>query len=94
MYARVVTGRLKPATIDQALRLLDADIRPLLSSRPGFQGWDLLVERPTGSFQAITRWSCLVEAEGASRDGFTDRAGLLAGLLEGEVSQALFEVLA
>jgi hypothetical protein len=32
-----------------------------------------------------------VEAEGAARDGFADRAGMLAGLLEGGPTQAIFE---
>ena len=44
-------------------------------------------------FHAITRWSSLVEAEGASRDGFGDRAGMLAGMLDGGLDQAVFEVL-
>ncbi len=68
------------------------EIRSHVAARPGFQSWELLVERQSGQFQAVSRWGCLVEAEGASRDGFTDRAGMLGGLLEGELEQTLYEV--
>ena len=93
MYARVVTGRLKPESLDRGLAILERDVRPLVSARAGFCDWALLVERATGRFQAISRWGSRVEAEGASRDGFTDRAGLLAGALEGELEQTLYDVL-
>jgi hypothetical protein len=92
MYARVITGRLKLATLDRGLTILEGQVRPHVAARPGFQRWELLVERETGRFQAISHWGSLVEAEGASRDGFTDRAGMLAGLLEEGVAQTLFEV--
>ncbi len=51
-------------------------------------------QRARGRFHAITRRSSLVEAAGASRDGFGDRAGLLAGLPDGAFDQAVFAVLA
>lgn len=94
MYVRVVTGRLRPETLDRSLAILAGEVRPHISARAGFQGWELLVARASGRFHAITRWSSLVEAEGASRDGFGDRAGLLDGLLDGGLDQAVFEVLA
>ena len=93
MYARSVTGRLKLASLEHGLLLLDRDVRPLVGTRPGFQGWELLVDRASGRFQAVSYWGCRTEAEGAGRDGFTDRAGALASLLEGPVNQVLFEVL-
>ncbi len=94
MYARVVTGHLRPESLDRGLAVLEGEVRPHVSARAGFRGWELLVARASGRFHAITRWSSLVEAEAASRDGFGDRAGLLAGLLDGELDQAVFAVLA
>lgn len=92
MYARVVTGRLKPEALDRGLAILEGQVRPHVAARPGFVRWSLLIERETGRFQAITSWGSRVEAEGASRDGFTDRAGLLAGTLDGELEQTLYDV--
>ena len=94
MYVRVVAGHLKVASLERALAVLEREVRPLVSARPGCRGWELLVARDSGAFRTITRWSSRVEAEGASRDGFADRAGLLAGLLDGEIEQTLFEVVA
>lgn len=94
MYARVVTGRLNSAALERGIAVLEKQIRPHVSKRPGFQRWELLIVRASGTFQVITYWSSQVEAEGASRDGFTDRARMLDNLLEGELAQTLFEVLA
>ncbi len=94
MYARVVIGRLRTDTPDRALTVLERAARPHVSARPGFRGWELLVASASGQFQAITRWASRVEAEGAARDGFTDRADMLAGLLEGGLTQAVFESVA
>ena len=94
MYARVVTGCLHPAALDRGLAVLEQDIRPHLSRRPGFAGWELLVDRDSGAFHAVTRWASRTEALGAARDGFQDRAGLLGGLVDGPLVQGLFEVLA
>lgn len=93
MYARVVTGRLRVASLERGLAVLEHEVRPHVSARPGFRRWELLVERETGRFQAVTHWSSRVEAEGASRDGFGDRAGMLDSLVDGEMGQTLFEVL-
>ena len=92
MFARVVVGTVKPHLLDRSIAILEGQIRPHLLGRPGCRGWELFIDRETGRFQAITRWASLVEAQGASRDGFTDRAGLLAAALAGEVEQMLYEV--
>jgi len=47
MYARVITGRLKLATLDRGLTILEGQVRPHVAARPGFQRWELLVERET-----------------------------------------------
>jgi hypothetical protein len=92
MYVRVVTGCLKLPTLDRGLGVLERDIRPHVGARSGFAGWELFVDRSTGAFHAVTRWTSETEALGAAKDGFSDRAGMLRGLLEGEVTQAIFEV--
>lgn len=92
MYARVVTARLKLATIDRGLHILSSQVRPDVSRRPGFQGWELLVDRQTGHIQAITRWSSAIEAQGAARDGFRERTGMLDDLLEGTATETIFEI--
>lgn len=92
MYARVVTARLKLATIDRGLQILSNQVRSDISRHPGFQGWELLVDRQTGAIQAITHWSSAIEARGAARDGFRERTGMLDNLLEGVTTETLFEV--
>lgn len=92
LYARVVTGGLKTEALGRGLAILERDVRPPVGARAGFRGWALLVERATGRFRAISRWGSRVESEGATRDGFTDRAGLLAGTPEGELEQTRYDV--
>ena len=92
MYARVVTGRFQDTAIDRGIAVLEGEVRPHIATRAGFISWSLLIARETGRFQAITFWVSRVEADGASRDGFSDRAGMLGGLLEGELEQTLYEV--
>jgi hypothetical protein len=92
MFARIVTGSLRLEALDRGVAILEGQVRPHVAARPGFLGWELLIDRETGHFQALTRWGSRVEAEGASRDGFSDRAGMLTGALDGDVAQTLFEV--
>lgn len=92
MYARVVTGRFQDTAMDRGIAVLEGEVRPHIATRAGFISWSLLIARETGRFQAITFWGSLVEANSASRDGFTDRAGMLRGLLAGELEQTLYEV--
>jgi len=87
----IATAQLKLVTIDRGVCALEMRVRPEISQRASLQGWGLLVDRATGHFQAITRWSSKTAALGAVRDDFNERAGALDGLLDGTASQALFE---
>jgi len=92
MYARVVTAQLKPAAIEQGLRTLEEQVRPNVSKQPGFQGWELLVDRKTGQMQAITRFASEAEAQAAAQGSYRERAAMLDGMLDGATTQAIFEV--
>ena len=92
MYARVVTATFKPATMERGLHTLQDEVRPNVTKQPGFQGWEVLIDRQTGFTQTTTRWATEAEAKAAAKEGFRERTAMLEGLLEGTTSQAVYEV--
>src|SRR5919202_6360637 len=93
MYARVVQSQLKAEALARGVQVVQEQVLPDLRRDPGFQGTQLLIERPTGRVVAITRYASEEAAREAQEQGFRRRVGLLEGLLAGQPSAGIYEVL-
>ncbi len=57
MHARVITVRVPPARLADAVRIVREVVVPPLQQRPGFQHFLLLTDPATGTVIAISRWA-------------------------------------
>jgi heme-degrading monooxygenase HmoA len=67
MHARVTMIEGKPESIDEAVRLAESEVLPLLEQQQGFKGFTLHVNRSTGKAIGTSYWESQ-EAMDASED--------------------------
>jgi heme-degrading monooxygenase HmoA len=68
MYARLATGSISPAKIDEAVRLWRESVAPSAKQQKGFKSARLLVDRRTGKITSIGFWESETDLQ-ASRGG-------------------------
>jgi heme-degrading monooxygenase HmoA len=56
MYARVVTGQVAPARLDEVIALWQNSVAPSVMQQPGFVNVRLLVDRATGKIKTMGVW--------------------------------------
>ena len=94
MYARVITSQLEPSTTDEAVRIWQESVTPLLKGRPGFKGAYLLGDRNTGRGVTVTLWETAADASGMDTSGAYQQAiSHFAKLFTAPPTREQFEVL-
>lgn len=91
-FARIVTGQFKPASIDEGVRVLNEKIAPNLKQQPGFQNWELLVNRTTGKMASVSHFATETDAQAGGPTGFNERVALIEPYLNGPSHLEIYEV--
>jgi heme-degrading monooxygenase HmoA len=91
-YARVVTARFKPATIDEGIRVMNERVQPNLKHKQGFQSWELLVNRKTGNMASVSHFATEEDAQAGGDQEFQDRTAMMERFLDGSTHLEIYEV--
>jgi hypothetical protein len=57
MYARIITVRVAPERLDEAIQLWHAAVAPSVRQQPGFRNARFFVERATGRITSMGLWA-------------------------------------
>ncbi len=93
MFARAVNVQFQSGKVDEASRIVEDSIVPVLKEQKGFKGQLLLTQRDTGKAISINLW----EAEGdltafETNPLYRELMGKLAGVLAGSPAGERYEV--
>ncbi len=91
-FARIVTGQLKPASIDEGVRLMNEMVAPNLKKQPGFQKWELLVNRETGKMASVSHFATKADAQAGGPSGLKERVSMIESHLDGPSHLEIYEV--
>jgi heme-degrading monooxygenase HmoA len=91
-FARIVTAQLKPTTIDEGVRVLNEQVAPNLKQQPGFQNWELLVNRTTGKMASVSHFATEADAQAGGQAGLKERVAMIAPYLDGPTQLEIYEV--
>ncbi|HEX7101505.1 MAG TPA: hypothetical protein VF201_02565 [Nitrolancea sp.] len=91
-FARMVTAQLKPAKIDEGVRVLNEQIAPNLKKQPGFQNWELMVNRSTGKMASVSHFATEADAQAGGPSGLTEREAMVKPYLDGPSHLEIYEV--
>jgi heme-degrading monooxygenase HmoA len=83
MHARMTRSRVAPATVDEAIGIVETAILPAAREQPGYQGYIHLVDRATGEGVSITLWASADEMRaGETSPYYRDQIGKVRALLD------------
>jgi hypothetical protein len=93
MFARAVNVEFRSGKVDEASRIVQEDIVPVLKAQKGFKGQLLLTQRDTGKAISLNLW----ETEGdltafETMPVYGELMGKLAGVLAGPPAGERYEV--
>jgi heme-degrading monooxygenase HmoA len=91
-YARIVTGQLKSATIDEGVRAFTEKVTPNLKKQPGFKSAELLVNRKTGKMASVSHFASEADAQAGGQAGLKERVAMLEPYLDGPTHLEIYEV--
>lgn len=69
MYARVVTGQVRPDKVGEAIQHFRGSVVPALKQRPGHQGSRLLTDPKTGKLVVVSFWDAEPEMLAGDKSG-------------------------
>ena len=93
MFARAVNVQFQSGKVDEASRIVEEAIVPVLKERKGFKGQLLLAQRDTGKAISLNLWE--TEADLAAFEAsplYRELMGKLAGVLAGPPAGECYEV--
>jgi heme-degrading monooxygenase HmoA len=91
-YARVVTAQFKPATMAEGIRVMHERVQPNLTQQPGFQSWELLVDRTSGKVASVSHFATEADAQAGGDQAFQDRTAMIERYLDGSTHLDIYEV--
>ena len=91
MYARSTTIRGKPENIDDGLRFVETEVRPLIETIDGCRGMSVLVNRDTGECIATSSWDSQ-ESMRASDDQLRPKRDRGSEVFEGDLQVDEWEI--
>ncbi len=93
MHAGVVVVQVQPGKEDEAIRLYQAELVPVLQQQSGYQGGYLLVNRGTGQAITIGLWESEDQARAFETSGMFQAAlATFANLIVARPIRELYEV--
>ena len=94
MYARVTSGQIQPAKMEEAIQITKESIIPAIKQQQGFIGFTDLIDRGTGKVMFITRFETEADMQAGMRNGFVQQQlAKLAPLIVGTPVIDSYEVL-
>jgi len=91
-FARIVTAQLKPATVDDGVRVLNEQVAPQIRKLPGFTSWELLVNRTSGKMASVSHFKTEADAQAGGSQGLKERTAMLTSYLDGPTHLEIYEV--
>ena len=73
MYARVMTLRLMPGKMDQAIRIFRRSAIPIVEKQQGFVSFHLMEDRNTNELIAMSHWETKRDMLALEENGFVDQ---------------------
>jgi hypothetical protein len=92
MYARKVSVRLKPNSLQDFTNLVEREILPWLRKQEGFLDLIVLAAPDGGEVATISFWDHQANAEAYNKSGYPEVLGILQGLLDGIPYLKTFDV--
>lgn len=93
MYARAVSIQFQPGKVDEASRIVQDSIVPVMKGQKGFKGQLLLIQRDTGKAMSINLWE--TEADLTTFETsplYKELLGKLGSILAGPPAGERYEV--
>ncbi|MFL5654768.1 MAG: antibiotic biosynthesis monooxygenase family protein [Ktedonobacteraceae bacterium] len=95
MYARVASGQIQPAKMEEAIQITQESILPAVRQQQGFIGFTTLIDRGTGKMMLITRFKTQADTQAGMSNGFVEQQfAKLAHLIVGTPVIDSYEMLA
>ena len=91
-FARIVTGQLKSATLDEGVRTFNEKVTPNLRKQPGFKSSELLVNRKTGKMASVSHFATEADAQAGGQVGLKERVAMIEPYLDGPTHLEIYEV--
>lgn len=92
MYARIVTAHPLPGKAEEAMRLLETEVIPILNSCKGFRGAHWMASGETETV-AISLWDSQEDAEAYQREHSAEVMALMSSVIEGPPQIRTYDVL-
>lgn len=70
MYSRIVNIKLKPGTVDEAIKIYENSVVPAAKKVEGYQGGYLLVDREKGTGISIAIYDTKENLEASDKSGY------------------------
>lgn len=70
MHARVLTARLRPGALDEALEIVRDDMAPVIREQPGFRGFLVLTDREADRAITISLWETEADRDAGEATGY------------------------
>lgn len=84
MYARVTTIQFQPGKVDEASRIVQSSIVPVMKEQKGFKGGLLFTQQDTGKAVSINLWETEANLTAFETSPlYRELLGKIAGLLAG-----------
>lgn len=94
MYARIITSQTQPGKTDEATRIWNESVVPILRQQKGFVGAYMVGDRATGKGVVMTLWEGEDDAQAIDTSGVYQRSiALFAQVLAGPPTREQYEVL-
>ena len=81
MYARTITANVVPGRLDEALKIFQDEIQPMIESQPGHVSTSLLIDRDRNRAQTVTIWESEAAEKATSEE--SDYLSKIMGRLSG-----------
>jgi quinol monooxygenase YgiN len=96
MYARVTSVQIQPGKMEEAIRITDESIIPVVRQQHGFLGFTQMIDRTTGNVRFITRFETEASMQAGFSNGFMQQqlAKLATVIVAGTATSEAYEVLA
>lgn len=92
MYARFVTGHIKPGKFELATQMLETKVIPLLKDQPGFRDEISFYDKDKNEAYAISFWDKKLDLENYERDVYPKVRENMAEAFEDLPTARKFEI--
>jgi hypothetical protein len=72
MYDRIVTGKFKPESLDEATKIMRESVIPSQKERQGWKGTKILLDREKSMVTTIVSWATKEDAISVAKEGFIE----------------------